>query len=379
MHRLATNIGGRFLKRLNIGGKLTIGFGILVALTLMVAGLNYFGSLTAVTNMGRTSDVRAPSALASARAQADLLRMLSDVHGYLALGDEAYRDAYREARSAFNDNLQSLEGVLHKASAGAAAMTASGTAGNLAKLKATLASWEPLPDRLFQLRNDQLQREPALRILIVDGNPLIASIAIGAKTIIGTQQRREASSANIALLADMASFQSSFFAMVSGLRGYVTTKRDTFKYEYASNLTINSAAWQTLSRKAKLLDASQAAKLDKIARDREAFLKLPDQMFAAVEGEHAREDLFLYRTEAVPLAEQMLQLLSAIATEEQALLQGDLAAGRTQLATVQQIILTGGFVAVLLGLALGYVFRENIAGPVGRRSATAVSRPTGPA
>src|SRR5262245_54601562 len=335
----ATVVGGRLLGRLNIGEKLTLGFGILVALTLIVVGLNYLGSFRAVTNMNRTSDLRAPSALASAQAQADLLRMLGEVRGYLALGDEAYRDGYRRASDAFNADLQTLEGLLHKDPGARAAAAASGVDHNLDALKTSLDQWRELPDRMFNLRNDQLRREPALRILIVDGNALIASIVVGAKAIIATQQRREATPANMSLLADMAAFQSSFFAMVSGLRGYVTTKRDTFKYEYESNLTINNTAWENLVRKQGQLDPTQKTKLDKIAHDRDAFLKLPPLMFAAVEGEHAREDLYLFRTEAVPVAETMLKLLSDIAAEEQSLLQDDLASGRSQLAAAQRAIL----------------------------------------
>jgi class 3 adenylate cyclase/CHASE3 domain sensor protein/putative methionine-R-sulfoxide reductase with GAF domain len=371
LRRLATGAGATLLKRLNIGRKLTVGFGILVALTLLVVGLNYLGSFKAVINMNRTSDLRAPSALASAQAQTDLLRMLGEVRGYLALGDDAYRDGYRKASDSFNANLQALEALLHKDAAARAAAAASGADRNLADLKTALGEWAELPDRLFELRNDQLRREPALRVLIVDGNALIASIAVSAKAIIATQQRREATPANMTLLADLASFQSSFFAMVSGLRGYVTTKRDTFKYEYESNLAINRTAWENLSRKEKSLDPGQTAKLKKIAQDREAFLQLPARMFAAVEGEHAREDLFLFRTEAVPLAEKMLKLLNDIATEEQALLQADLTSGRNQLATAQRAILVGGIVAVLLGLALGFIFRENIAGPIQRLTAVA--------
>ena len=354
------------LKRLNIGGKLTVGFGILVALTLLVVGLNYLGSFKAVTSINRTGELSAPSALTSAQAQADLLRMLSEVRGYLALGDEAYREGYRKARSAFDADLQLLEQLLHKDEAAKAVAATSGVDSKLVALKFALQRWTELPEQLFELHNDQLRREPALKILVSDANLLIASVAVGSKAMISTQQRRTATPANMAVLADMAAFQSSFFAMVSGLRGYVTTKRDTFKYEYDSNLTINNAAWQTLSRKENLLDAGQKAKFDKIARDREAFLLLPPKMFVAVEGEHAREDLFLFRTEAVPLAEQMIQLLGDITAKEQALLQTDLAVGRDELAAAQRAILAGGVVAVLLGLMLGFVFRENIAGPVGR-------------
>ena len=60
-------------------------------------------------NINRTSDLRAPSALASARAQANLLRMLGEVRGYLALGDEVFKDNYEAASQAFQADLAELE------------------------------------------------------------------------------------------------------------------------------------------------------------------------------------------------------------------------------------------------------------------------------
>jgi Tfp pilus assembly protein PilX len=66
----------KFLNNLKIGSKLNIGFGLLVALTLVVIGVSYLGSFRTTTNINRTSDLSAPTALASARAQANLLRML---------------------------------------------------------------------------------------------------------------------------------------------------------------------------------------------------------------------------------------------------------------------------------------------------------------
>ena len=368
LQSLATRLGSIFLRHLNIGRKLTVGFGILVCLTLLVVALNYAGSLVAVVNINRTTDLRAPSALASAHAQADLLRMLGEVRGYLALGDGAYRDGYKKASEAFAADLAELDRLLHKK--GAEPLSGPVTA-NLQDLNAALVEWNTLPDLLFDLRDDQLRREPALKILIQDANPLIITIVVGIKSIISTQQHSEASPTTMTLLGDMAAFQSSFYAMVSGLRGYVTTKRDTFKFEYASNLTINNAAWTNLVREANQMEPSQKAQMQKIQTQREAFLLLPPKMFEAVEGEHAREDLFQFRTRAVPLAEKMLKLLDDIAASEQSLLQSDLTAGRDQLTASERAILVGGAIAVFLGLLFGFVFRENIAGPVRRLTGVA--------
>jgi CHASE3 domain sensor protein len=100
-------LSSSFFNKLKIGGKLTIGFGILGALTMLVIGLSYLGSYRATLNINRTGDVRVPTALASARAQANLLRMQADVQAYLALGDQTYRESFHQARQAFEADLAS--------------------------------------------------------------------------------------------------------------------------------------------------------------------------------------------------------------------------------------------------------------------------------
>jgi len=44
-------------------------------------------------------------------------------------------------------------------------------------------------------------------------------------------------------------------------------------------------------------------------------------MFNLIEGGRGREDLFLFRTKALPLGKQMLQLLDAMSADQQARLQ----------------------------------------------------------
>ena len=61
-------------------------------------------------------------------------------------------------------------------------------------------------------------------------------------------------------------------------------------------------------------------------------------------------DLFLFRTEAIPPAEIMLQILGEIAADQQRLLQSDLNDGRIQLTETQRRLVATGLIA--LGLAL---------------------------
>ena len=350
--------GMTWLKDLNIGRKLTLGFGILVLLIFVSAGVSYLGSGRATQEIMRVTDVRAPTALDASRAQADLLRMLSDVRGYLALGEQSYRESYAESARAFEEDLELLNNQLQNLD--------ETNIRRLLRLQIAYDRWSALPEPLFDLRDDQLDREPAYRLLATDGIRYAGEVLIATNTLIELQGQQDATAENLALLSDMAKFQGNFAAMLSALRGYVTTNNRIYRGEYEVNLTDNQNAWERLEGKASALTSSQQELLNTIAENRAEFLNLPAELFAQLEGEHAREDLYLFRTEAVPLADEMKLLLEEMTNDQQDRLTEDLATGRGDLTQTNFIILGGGIFALLVGIGMAYVTRETIAGPVVR-------------
>ena len=96
------------LRNLGIGARLTLAFAALVTLTIVAIGLSFLGSQRATESINRTVQQRTPAALAAARAEVDLLKMLADLRGYLALGDEEYKTSYLEAEAAFASELAEL-------------------------------------------------------------------------------------------------------------------------------------------------------------------------------------------------------------------------------------------------------------------------------
>jgi CHASE3 domain sensor protein len=355
--------GAQTLKNTNIGFRLLLGFGIMIFITLLAVAFSYLGTTGATDNIDRTTTVRAPTALASAKAQASLLKMLGDVRGYLALGQPEYQASYARSRTEFVANLAELESNSPNLSAENQQL--------LKELEATFTEWSALPEKLFELRDDQLEREPAYKILATDGILLGGTVLIEVGKMIESQGRREATTQNLDLIKDMAQFQGTFASMLSGLRGYVTTRNRTFKGEYEANLLLNEFAWEQLQSKEQFLTPDQQESLKTIADDRSKFLKLPDQMFTVLESDQWRKDLYLFSTEALPLTDKMQELLARITNDQQSLLQTELETGRAGLLQANSQIVIIGLVALILGMALAVIFRENIAGPIRRLTGVA--------
>ncbi len=350
--------GMTWIKDLKIGRKLTLGFGILVLLIFVSAGVSYLGSDRATQEIMRVTDVRAPTALDASRAQADLLRMLADVRGYLALGDQTYRVSYAESARAFEEDLERLYSQLQNLD--------ETNIRRLIRLQVAYERWSALPEPLFDLRDDQLDREPAYRLLATDGIRYAGQVLIAVNSLIELQGQQDPTAENLALLSDMAKFQGNFAAMLSALRGYVTTNNRIYRGEFEVNLVDNQNVWERLEGKRSALTGSQEELLETIAQNRTEFLNLPERIFADLEGERAREDLYLFRTQAVPLADEMQLLLKEMTDNQQDQLTKDLATGRRDLTQTNAIIIGGGIFALLAGIGMAYVTRETIAGPVVR-------------
>lgn len=355
--------GGWFARR-SIGQKLSLGFGSLVALTIVVAAVGLVAGSRTTSTIDRTTELQAPTSLAASRAQASLLQMIGDVRGYLALGDASYRDDYATAQGAFEADLAELQRLAAAADQRDPAVVT--LTERLAALAEAYEQWRPLPDRLYAVRDDQLAREPALRLLIEDATPKVQKVLVAISEVDRTQRGLADDRRQVALLGDMADFQNSFLSMLAGLRGYVTTGRDIFKFEFGSNRTINETAWQRLLAARAGLTPDQQARLDEIGPQRQLFLDLAPRLFEIVEGPEARADLAAFRVQAVPRSDRMLAVLAALAVDEQVLLQAGLGQSRADLAAAQAQTLVGGVLAVLLAIALAVVFRRAIVGPIVR-------------
>lgn len=353
--------GARWMSNLSIGAKLNLGFGTLVALTLLMVGLNFFAGAGAINRINLTGAVRVPSALAASQTESALLQLLGNVRGYLFLGDAASLAAYEDALKTFEADLANLESELRGEQA-----------TELATLKTNYEQWKPLARQLIALRDDQLAREPAYNLLVTEGARVAGTSLLAVDELIRSLSTLPPNADNVALLRDTARYQGTFAAMFSAARGYVTTRNRIYLQEYESNLRQNAQLWSDLGRREGLLNDNQRNTLKRIGDTRAQFLaQIADQVFPALQGERWREDLYLFRTQAVPLITDMQTALRQVTSAQQASLQADLDTGRNQLEAARNQTLVVGILALLFGLLQAFVFRENIAGPVGRLTSVA--------
>jgi len=341
-----------------IGTKLTVGFGVLVGLTLLVVALAFVAGRDATRDIELSEAVRAPASLASAQAQEALLRMQLHLRGYLVLSDSADIEQYDAARRAFETALASLQRLTLG--------WEKEERGRVQALTEGYARWKRLPPTLFELHEDTLRNRPALKLSRIDVQARRVRALAETEAMIELQKARPGGAVNRELLAAMLSFQSSFDALATNVMAFGASGESNFKLTYGPQLVANASDWDALNARRPWLTAAQRAHLDQVAAARLELTELALQVRAILDGERAFEDLYLYRTEVVPQARALLDLLHQITAKQQLDLQAGLARARDSLARSRAQTVAGGLAAIAFGVAMAFFLRRSIVGPVQR-------------
>ena len=311
-----------------VGSKLTLAFAALVAVTLLVVLLAFVAGRNATDDIKLTEEVRAPAWIASEQAQASLLKMQLHVRGYLVLSDRldieqyhqrparlrtkprraagACRASWPEADEArWVDELARNLRPLGQAAAAAvrsARRPADATGPALAPRPgraAGAAGADPRRDR----RDDRpaegsASRQPQGRGLLGDLLALPDLVRCDDDQPDGLRRVGRAQ-------------------LQAGLRPAAGDQRDDLE------CAVRQAPAASRPRSAPGSMPSRAIGPE--------VAELALQIVSIVNGEHAYEDLYLYRTEVAPQAEAMIGLLGKVTSGQQAQLKGELARARQSL------------------------------------------------
>ncbi|MDR7151722.1 signal transduction histidine kinase/DNA-binding response OmpR family regulator/HPt (histidine-containing phosphotransfer) domain-containing protein [Hydrogenophaga palleronii] len=343
---------------LGIGTKLTLGFGILVCLTLLVVALAFVAGRDATRDIAVSETVSAPAALASAQAQEALLGMQLHLRGYLVLSDAQDIEQYGAAGRAFEKALAALQAL--------AAGWHEDDRKHVQDLTEGYQRWKRLPPQLFELHEDTLRNRPALRLSRIDVQARRVRALVESDAMIRLQQARGGAEVHRKTLAAMLDFRVSIDTLATNVMAFGASGEGNFRLTYGAQLVTNAAAWDALTARRPWMTARQREHLDSIAAARTELIDLTLQIRSILDGERAYEDLYLYRTQVVPQARALLDLLQQITARQQAQLQADLARARESLVRSRARTVVGGLLALAFGVAMAYLLRRSIVGPIQR-------------
>ena len=359
------------LARLGIGPKLALAFSALAAITVIVVVLALLAGKTVTRDIDLAEGERLPGSITSERAQASLLRMQLHVRGYLVLGNKQDIEGYQEQKLLFEHDLSRLRELARNWPPEDAYL--------VSELVADYEQWVPLPQKLFELHDDPLTNRPASRLVRFEVQPRREDVLRRLEAMIASQKALGASTADTGLLADLVGFQTSFDAMVTDLMAFAVSGDPNFQSAYDRHLAATAALWQRLSTRRDVLDDAQRKNLSLIQQRRTELGEVARQIINVMSGDRSFEDLYLYRTQAEPLAQSMLRVFGTLTARQQARMQGDLGRARERLWRAGLPATVGGLLAIALAVLLAYISQRRIARPIQHLAEVAEQVATGTA
>ena len=349
----------------SIGEKLSLGFGVLIGITLLVVGLGFVAGLSAARKISATEELHEPVLRAAMEAQASMLGNQLHLRNYLVWGSGDDVAQYEASRQSFEKHLNILKRLLAKSGE-------SRDAQRIAELDGLYQEWSKLPPRLFAQYNP-LEDRLALQLARGEVEPLRTRVLDQTdallKSLSGKGQR--SSLEHRTFLANLSDFYTSFDTMMVDLVAFAVSSEKNVKLAYSTHMEASNAIWDSVMAQRALLSAHQRAKLDVIARWRTEVAKVAPKIFTLVANDPVYEDLHLYRTKAEPQAKHMMAMLAEVRTHQQDLFRKNVSQARASLATARTQTVVGSLIAAVFGMAMAFRLRNHIAGTLRRLTGVA--------
>jgi len=346
-------------RKITIKDKLNFAFGGLIGVTFIIMGVNYWSSVKATFNINRTQELQMPIALSSSEAQNELLKMLSNVRAYLVTGDSVFQQQYQQSRHEFEENLAEMEALFQDWQVPIQQQ-------QLKNLRRFYEIWSELPPYLFDLKDDRLQSEPAFHIWQEEGEILTLQVLNNIDNMSQEQRQKILSGLDLELFTEIINFKVNFSLLVADIRNYINTQQEEYRFDYFAHYRQSKASLDFLNTRSDALTPTQQEYLAEVTEKFSNLETIVEDIFAIMEGDRYREDLYVYQSKAEPIAQEMLIILNYIADSQKTQFTSELKSGVSRLNSSQLQTLIGSLCILGLGMVMTVILRRTISNPIQR-------------
>jgi methyl-accepting chemotaxis protein len=353
--------------RLNIRGRLILGFSIVCLLLASVVGITLVKVRSVSEAMDRTVSLRVPTALTASDMVANIYASLASLRSWLITGDKTYKTE----RAALWKDIEARGSDLDRLSAH----------WTVEANKREWAVAKPLLDELRQAQDKAeaiahtIDEQPAAKVLATEAAPLASLMLQKATAIIQEESKIASTDQRKSLLIDFADLRGSMAMAVGSLRAYLLTADPNFKKEFEDLWKLNQSKLEALEKRRNEMTSEQQAAFAALVEARTKFAPLPQKMFEIRASDRWNMAQWFLANEAAPRAGKLLDIFAGargtdgsraggmVARQQSNLRQdGAVALGETSFLTT--------LLWVLLGLGIGiavtvvYFINRSIVPPI---------------
>jgi methyl-accepting chemotaxis protein len=288
--------------RLNIRGRLILGFAILCALLAGIVGTTIIKVRTVSESTEQTVKLRVPTAMTASEVVAGVYASLASLRGWLITGN----DVFKTERAVFWKDIQDHSSEMDRLSSDWT-------------VEQNKLDWKKAKPLLDELRNAQdkaeaiahtVDEQPAAKILSTEAAPLAKLMLKKATSIIDEEGGIASTDARKSLLIGFADMRGSMAMAIGAIRAYLLTADVSFKNEFEELWALNQKKFDALSKRRSEMTPDQQAAFDSLVTARAKFSPLPQRMFEIRASDRWNMAQWFLTNEAAPRANKLLDIFA---------------------------------------------------------------------
>lgn len=291
---------------LPLAKKLTIGFGLILALMVIIVVVNFWISTKIDKIEKHITHVLFPVTELEIKLKSDINESLAALRGYLILGDDGFKDQRKKVWENINDE---VEEILEQS-----ADVDLSVQKKVKELKLVLADFATAQNQVEAIAHTP-DEQPAAKILLTEASPRASKILAAVTAIINEEKNLPATASRKSLLALLADSRGSFAVGLASIRAYLLSGDDAFREDFTRRWAVNEARFNSLKENAYLFNDLQRTEFEKYSRIRAVFAPLPTKMFSIRGSDQWNMANYYLGENAAPKAVEALGILSNIEKE----------------------------------------------------------------
>lgn len=341
--------------KLSIGKKIGIGLVGMTLIIVIIAGINIWQFKKAEEVTLRIVNLRSPTLQYCKTILNGFNHALASIRGYMLLGDEKF---VVEHNKNWEQEILIPMAELTKFSK---SWTDSQDISRLMKISQSIAELKTIHDQIKSIANTE-ENIPSKQLLNDRAAPLSSLMDHFVSSIIETEERMPATEERKKLMRAFSDIRGTLAMGAAQIRAYVDTGDISHKETFEELWKENDYQFKQMIQKKKLLDSEQANNFERLWEAREEYSHLPAKIFRLREQKNWNQANYLLTIKALPLVQQLEEMLRQLVINHQMLLEKDGEYMTFVISRLTMIELLLIAVGVLVCIFFGTVVIKNLKG-----------------
>jgi len=347
--------------KMTIGTKLGAGFGTVIALLAISAGMAYHNISRIQTNIRNVLDDAVPTARSCDRLLGSLSQAAASIRGFLLVAsDPQQADGYQA------DNVsawKTVEEELAQLTSYASRQRNEGLRQEVNAITSTIVEQRRCQEEILQVAATD-DNVPALRLFNQDMVPRVEQSLILLTNVIQEETRQETTAERMQLLLALTDLQQSSLRITTNISTYLSFGGETAKRAIEEATRNEEASFQATRRLADKLAAAQKEKWDRIVALREQLAPLSAKIVELRSARDWNRAEYLWATQSAVRAREIKSAVDQIAAEAEE----NRAAERRELDMASRATIVtlsvATVISIVIGSTVGVVLGRKIVGTV---------------